>query len=141
MKSKIEEVIYSADSLAIILRLEEPVHLNYYIYGGDREEGIEEKSEAQMQDFRNSFEERLLLVSKHLGEPSNIERECFGAAPPWVPWGIYADWMVSDDRLICLFIGGDGNPEDDLMLIIGSTHPSAKESSNDPWGWDWQLRE
>ena len=141
MKTKIEEVINSPSPLAIVLRFEKPIHLDYYIYGGEREEGLDEKSESQMQDFRNSFEECVLLVSEHLGEASNIEREIPGEAPAWVPWGIYADWIVSGDRLICLFLGGDGNPEDPLMLIIGATHPSAKEAHLDPWEWNWEFRD
>ena len=45
------------------------------------------------------------------------------------PFGLYADWEVGKNEVVCLFMGGDGNPEDELALLFGRTNKRAKSLS------------
>jgi hypothetical protein len=104
---------------------------------GDWREIPEEFKKAK-QSYRDTFEKVVTRISAQYGSPSYIEREWSRNSPRWAPMGLYADWATNDRKeIICVFIGGDGNPEDPLILLAGRTTQDAKASSRDPWAWRW----
>lgn len=89
-------------------------------------------------NFRATFDDCVKKIEASFGPPSYIEREYSKHSPDWAPMGLYADWAIeSSGSVICIFMGGDGNPEDPMMLIGGRTSGEARMSPDDPWGWQW----
>lgn len=88
--------------------------------------------------FRETFDQCVKIIKVALGPTSYIEHEYSKRSPDWAPMGLYADWAIENsDSIICIFMGGDGNPEDPMMLIGGRTTRESRLASNDPWSWQW----
>jgi hypothetical protein len=97
-----------------------------------------ERFQNTFREFRETFDKCVKTIEAKFGAPSYIERKYSKHSPAWAPMGLYADWTVDDtDSIVCLFMGGDGNPEDPLMLIGGRTSAEARFNSEDPWNWKW----
>lgn len=125
---KIQKLITEKDHLAYLLLSD---------MRGDWRE-IPDEFESAMQKFRETFENAVTEFEKHFGAPSYIEGEYSRKSPGWAPMGLYADWFFEgEDDVLCVFMGGDGNPEDPLLLISGRTKSEARFDSMDPWDWRW----
>jgi hypothetical protein len=125
---KIDKLIVEDDHVAYQLLFDDR---------GDRRE-IPKEYEKVFKKFRDTFESIVSRISHKLGSPSHIERAWSKSSPSWAPMGLYADWITNEQNdIICVFLGGDGNPEDPLILFAGRTSQKAKMESEDPWGWQW----
>ena len=104
--------------------------------GDWREE--QERYNETIAKFRKTFDRCVKTIEASFGPPSYIEHEYSNRSPDWAPMGLYADWAIDgSDSVICIFMGGDGNPEDPMMLLGGRTTGEARLSPDDPWGWEW----
>lgn len=128
LDEKIEKLIEQESHLAFQLLFED---------GGDWRKGPNE-FQIVRDHFRDQFERLIKKISERYGTPSYVEREYSRKSPDWAPMGLYADWKINEQAdIICLFLGGDGNPEDPLILLAGKTTQDAKLISGDPWEWNW----
>ena len=129
IENRVRKVVTEDDHKAFMLLFDEDP--------GDWREEPEQYDEI-LSKFRKTFDDCVRMVESNIGTPSYIEREYSKRSPDWAPMGLYADWMIKGtDSIICIFMGGDGNPEDPLTLIAGRTRSEARFSPDDPWDWQW----
>jgi hypothetical protein len=129
LEERIEKILAEDDHNAYTLLLD--------MGSGDWREEPDRYQQA-ISKFRETFDHCVKSIESSLGSPSYIEREYSKRSPAWAPMGLYADWAVDDsESIICIFMGGDGNPEDPLILLGGRTSGEARLSRDDPWNWQW----
>ena len=136
-QEKIQKVIGNLEPSAYILRMEDPAGLESRL-DGKVNGGHDAALEAQLRSFRELFDTCVISLTERLGKPQYIETKHSSQSPNWAPMGLYSDWKLDDGNILCLFMGGDGNPEDPLILIVGKTTAAVKSSRDDPWKWQWK---
>jgi len=150
-ENEISRVIESSASLAVVLRLERPEVTDFKTLGlvtvglsseeiEDEIENIYEASNQLFDSLKEDFKRCVQVAARTLGEPV-ICVEGYSSenshVPPWAV-SFYAEWALDENQFFCLLHAGDGNPEEDLILLAGKADLTTKSSPMDPWSWQWE---